>query len=58
MNVCDSGHDAICYEGNGECPMCEIEQDKFDLQKEVGELEKRIDKLEEQNAILKERLEE
>lgn len=41
MNLCDAGHEQVCYDG-GECPVCKMELEmlvKIDkLQKEVEEL--------------------
>jgi hypothetical protein len=43
MRLCDSGHDEICFEGR-KCPVCE----KID----------EIDKLETQNGVLYQRIED
>jgi len=52
MNICDDGHDEVCYDG-GNCPCCdlmyengEIESERDDLQDQVESLENTISDLE------------
>jgi hypothetical protein len=42
MNLCEYGHDAVCYETR-QCPMCALEQEKS---AEIQVLEDRIADLE------------
>ena len=45
MNLCDDGHQEICFEG-GKCPLCEIVKEKDtqikELTSEIGDLKSRI----------------
>lgn len=62
MNLCSSGHDEVCYEGN-KCPVCDligIHKDEVnDMEKgiaekntEITDLEKQVEKLEDEVAEL------
>lgn len=37
MNLCDDGHDEVCYEGR-ECPACELKQERDELQLELDKI--------------------
>lgn len=48
MNLCESGHDEICFEGR-KCPLCEeversakLEDEISDLKDQIAELEKEV----------------
>lgn len=42
MNLCDSGHDEVCYDGRT-CPVCSV---KEELSDEIKELTDRVKELE------------
>jgi len=44
MNLCNHGHDEVCFEGRN-CPVCEMETDK---NSEISKLEDKISELENQ----------
>jgi len=46
MNLCDSGHDEVCFDGRN-CPFCAKIEDK---DHEISELNAKIDTLQEQLA--------
>ena len=54
MYLCDDGHDEVCYSGRN-CPACEHFRDK---DKEIMELETKVDRLEEEIDDLKDQLKE
>lgn len=43
MDLCNDGHDEVCYEGST-CPLCEVIGEREDLLKENMELEERLEK--------------
>lgn len=49
MNLCNDGHEEVCYEGR-ECPVCEVTNEKNreieDLEHKVAELEHSVSELE------------
>jgi ubiquinone biosynthesis protein UbiJ len=46
MNLCDSGHDEVCYSSRS-CPVCAKIDDIKELQDEIEDLKKDIERLEE-----------
>jgi HAMP domain-containing protein len=44
MNLCDSGHEEICYECRN-CPLCEANEEIESLEKEVEELKESLEEL-------------
>ena len=46
MNLCDSGHDEVCFDGRN-CPFCAKMEEK---DQEISELNSKIDTLQEQLA--------
>lgn len=50
MNLCDDGHQEICYEGRN-CPFCEYIED---VQKEIKALNESIEDTDKLNDILAE----
>lgn len=48
MNLCSDGHDEVCYAVRY-CPVCSIKKDLEDANAKVEELEKEIEKLEEED---------
>lgn len=45
MNMCSSGHEEIVYDDNN-CPLCEALASIAELEDEIGELEAKIEELE------------
>lgn len=45
MNVCENGHEEVCYISN-HCPVCEEQENVKKLESEVEELKKEIDNYE------------
>jgi peptidoglycan hydrolase CwlO-like protein len=54
MNLCDSGHEEICYECRN-CPLCDANEEIESLEKEVDELKESLEELKKE---LEESLEE
>jgi predicted RNase H-like HicB family nuclease len=54
MNLCDSGHEEICYECRN-CPLCEANREIESLENIVEELKESLEELKEE---LEESLEE
>ncbi|MCR4293655.1 MAG: hypothetical protein NUV76_12350 [Candidatus Kuenenia sp.] len=48
MELCNNGHDEICYSSDIRCPMCE-------RMNTIANLESKIDNLEKENTDLKEK---
>lgn len=46
MNLCDDGHDEVCYEVK-RCPVCEMMREVDQLNRIIDRLNKEIDKLSE-----------
>ena len=44
MNLCDSGHDEICYDGR-KCPLCEEIERSGRLEDEITDLKDKIEEL-------------
>lgn len=53
MNLCDVGHDEVCYEGR-HCPACTVAQEKDDeisqLNERIVELQSQVQELENQET--------
>jgi tetrahydromethanopterin S-methyltransferase subunit G len=53
MNLCDSGHDEVCYESR-HCPACSIASEKDDeiasLNERIDDLKKHVEELESEEA--------
>lgn len=47
MNLCDDGHDEVCY-GDRRCPVCEVIAERDELQVELATAKERAVKLEDQ----------
>lgn len=51
LNICNDGHDEVCFEGRG-CPVCLLREDKdsdiLKLEDQITGLEKQIEHLEAQ----------
>ena len=47
LNLCDDGHEEICFEGRI-CPVCASKKEIDDLQRETEELRDKIRELEEE----------
>lgn len=45
MELCNRNHDEVCYEGVS-CPLCELIDEKAELEKEIEDLRKEIEQLE------------
>lgn len=45
MNLCNDGHDEICYEGR-ECPACELLKTISNQEDEIGNLKDEVKDLE------------
>jgi len=52
MNLCSDGHDEVCYEGKY-CPVCE---EKNNLLSEIDSMQKDIDRLNNENDKLQDKL--
>ena len=52
MQICDDGHDEICFEGK-DCPLCKATQQIEELEKDNERLQEDIDGLEEELEELK-----
>jgi hypothetical protein len=47
MNLCNDGHDEVCYEGR-DCPVCEHVKTISDLEDKIYDLNEEIKKLNEE----------
>jgi hypothetical protein len=45
INICNSGHDEIVFEGRGSCPLCDAIAERELLEKEIAELREEQDNL-------------
>jgi len=41
MNLCDDGHDEVCYEGK-KCPVCAVLKQNDDILKEIEDLQEQL----------------
>ena len=41
MNLCDDGHDEVCY-GGRKCPVCEVLKQNDDILKEIEDLQEQL----------------
>ena len=44
MNLCDDGHDEVCYDGR-DCPVCEVLKKMSDMEDEIYDLKETIEDL-------------
>lgn len=48
MNLCDDGHDEVCYEGR-QCPVCDAlsdaEDEALDLKETINKMQETIDEM-------------
>lgn len=45
MNLCDDGHDEVCYEGKY-CPACELNRELLETIEDRNKLSERVEELE------------
>jgi len=50
MNLCDSGHDEVCYESR-KCPVCEKQLEITEMEEMIANRDKVIDELREELKI-------
>ncbi len=53
MNLCDDGHDEVCYEGR-KCPCCTALNDVRGMEKELEASDNKVQELQEQLEAQKE----